>query len=159
MDGLANAIEVRRQVGAKQRDHFLQQRAIASGVPECPLLVEDVAGRSCRCGALRPRCRRGARRCHALDRCDELVDIDRLREVTIHARVQATFAVALHGVRGQRDDRQARPISAFAIADRLGRLEAAHLRHLEIHEHTSNACLRCAKTSSTAMRPFSASVT
>ena len=41
-----------------------------------------------------------------LDGRNELVDVDRLRQVAVHARGETTLAIALHRMRGERDDRQ-----------------------------------------------------
>ena len=57
--------------------------------------------------------------------------------------VEAAFAVALHRVRGHRDDRQARGVAlGLERADRRGRLEAAHLRHLDVHQHDVERLVR-----------------
>ena len=62
-------------------------------------------------------------------------------------------AIALHRVRGQRDDRQVPAGRALALADRRGRLEAAHLRHLHVHQHDVE--FAGDRIASTASRPFS----
>ncbi len=47
---------------------------------------------------------RSAARCDAEQRLDEPLDADRLRQVVVHAGRETRFAVALHRVRGHRDD-------------------------------------------------------
>ena len=61
--------------------------------------------------------------------------IDRLREIAVHAGGQAPLAVAVHRVRGHRDDADVPARGALALANRDGRLEAAHHRHLQVHQH------------------------
>src|SRR5580704_5873472 len=56
-----------------------------------------------------------------------------LRYVVIHSRVEASFPVALHGVRGHGDDGT---VNAWPLApaNLLRGLKAVHFRHLTIHE-------------------------
>jgi hypothetical protein len=61
----------------------------------------------------------------------QLLGVHRLREVVVHAGGQAFLAVADHGVRGERDDGQARRAGlALAAPDGDRRGEAVHHRHL-----------------------------
>ena len=63
----------------------------------------------------------------------QLLEPDRLREVVVHAGLEAQLALALHRVRRHRDD--VRPRSRPPLVDAPGRLEPVHLRHLDVHEH------------------------
>src|SRR5262249_2110234 len=65
---------------------------------------------------------------------DELVDADRLRDVALHAGFEARLAVAVHGVRGHRDDPRP-PLQGHLLHDRTRCLEAVHFGHLHVHEH------------------------
>ena len=66
---------------------------------------------------------------------------DRLGDVVVHAGLEAPLAVAGHRVRGHRDDRDAPAAAGLGGADRRRRLEAAHRRHLHVHEHDVEAAL------------------
>ena len=121
-----------RRVGAKQLDDVLQQLAVAARVQERRPFVEDDrrrrSGRSTTGGSgTEPAS-------EFLDGRDQPIDVDRLREVAVHAGLQAALAVALHRVRGQRDDRHVRAGRALALADGRRGLEAAHDRHLHVHD-------------------------
>ena len=61
--------------------------------------------------------------------------IDRLREIAVHARGQTPLAIAVHRVRRHGDDADVLARDALAQANRDGRLESAHDRHLQIHQH------------------------
>ena len=69
------------------------------------------------------------------ERPTQFFDPDRLRDVGIHARGEASLAIPLHGMRRHGDDAgvAARPL--FAQPNRGGGLEAAHLGHLDVHEN------------------------
>ena len=58
---------------------------------------------------------------------------ERLREVSGHPVGQTALSLAGQRVRRKRDDRQ--PGAIGQGADRLGRRESVHLRHLDVHEH------------------------
>ena len=58
----------------------------------------------------------------------------RLRQVAVHAGGEAALPVALHGVGGHRHDGGARMAGGLALADARGGLEAAHHRHLHVHQ-------------------------
>ena len=61
--------------------------------------------------------------------------IDRLREIAVHAGGQAPLAIAVHRVRRHGDDADVLARDALAHANRDGRVESAHDRHLQIHQH------------------------
>ena len=61
--------------------------------------------------------------------------IDRLREIAVHARGQTPLAIAVHRVRGHGDNADVLARGALAQANRDGRVEAAHDRHLQVHQH------------------------
>ena len=57
-----------------------------------------------------------------------------LRNVVVHAGGEAKFTVALHRIRGERDD-LGLAVDGEAGADLAAGFESVHLGHLEIHEH------------------------
>jgi len=67
----------------------------------------------------------------------QLLQREGLAQVIRHARPQALLTVALHRVCGQRHDRDWSLLAPCLLqaADRRGRLQAVHLRHLHVHEH------------------------
>ena len=65
---------------------------------------------------------------------EELFRCDGLRHICVHACGDASFAIAVHRMGGERDDGQARPRMLLAGADARGRGEAIHPRHLDVHE-------------------------
>src|SRR5260370_22218592 len=70
-------------------------------------------------------------------------DANRLRNITIHSRRQIFFAVAAHRMRGHRHDRRSAPCFQFRFADQLCRLDAAHDRHLNVHQEYIDHLLPC----------------
>src|SRR5215472_8292975 len=71
---------------------------------------------------------------HGHQGCDQLIHPDRFAHVIVHARSQAQFAVALHGVGCHRYD--ARALARGPPRGDLARgLKAIHLRHLHVHQH------------------------
>src|SRR5258708_6667315 len=62
---------------------------------------------------------------YAAERRNELVDADRLRQVIIHACLEAQLAVALHRVGRHRDDARSRR-SRPALRDSARRFEPVH---------------------------------
>ena len=64
---------------------------------------------------------------------EQLLRVDRLRQVVPRARLEAALAVALHRLRGHRDDRQV--LAAGELADLAHGLQAVHLRHHDVHQH------------------------
>jgi hypothetical protein len=96
--------------------------------------VEDLCARTRSFGGLR-RWRRGLTGRDGRFECrDEFVDVNRLCQVTVHAGGQAAFTIALHGVRGQRNDWYVPAAFGLVPSDRRSRLEPIHLRHLHVHE-------------------------
>ena len=77
--------------------------------------------------------RSAARTDPALQLAPQVVRVDRLGDVVVHAGVDAAFAIAAHRVGGHRDDGQFTPVRQ--AADRAGRRDAVHDRHLHVHEH------------------------
>src|ERR1700681_576683 len=65
--------------------------------------------------------------------CDELVDVDGLGDVLRGTGREALLAVALHRLRGEREDREISPL--VTGADAPDRLVAVHLRHHDVHQH------------------------
>jgi hypothetical protein len=53
----------------------------------------------------------------------------------VHGCIEAALAVALHRVRGHRDDRDVFSRASLPLANHRRRLEAVHLGHLDIHQH------------------------
>src|SRR6185295_6999652 len=72
-----------------------------------------------------------------LDDLEELVRLNRLRQIRVHPRRQAAQVVALHRMGGHGDDREMKPGDVFPFANDRRAVEAAHLRHLHIHEHAA----------------------
>jgi hypothetical protein len=70
-----------------------------------------------------------------LQQFDQLSRSNRLGDVVIHPRGQAALAVALHGMGGHSDNRQALACVSFSDPDGGGRLESVHFRHLYVHQH------------------------
>ena len=66
----------------------------------------------------------------------ELLGVDGFGEVVRRARLQTPFTIALHGLRGQGDDREAAP--RWILPDRLYRFVAVHVGHHEVHQHDGN---------------------
>src|SRR5579862_4556702 len=62
----------------------------------------------------------------------QLVGIHRLGDVIRRAGLQTLLAVAFHGLRGERDDRQA--AEARILADEPHGFVAVHLRHHDVHQ-------------------------
>ena len=146
--------------GPKQRDDLLQEPAIAARVAERRAFVERSRRSSAASGDWSRRGGCAAAASEPLDGRDQLVDVDWLRQIAVHAGFQAALAIALHGVSGQRDERQrAGAASASPLADRLRRLEPAHLRHLQVHQHDVERRVPADSTASTATRPFSTAST
>jgi hypothetical protein len=75
----------------------------------------------------------------------ELVGRHRLGDVVVHAGLEALLAVALHGARGHRDDRDAAGAARLALADLARRLVAVHPRHLAVHQHGVVAAARAGR--------------
>ena len=71
----------------------------------------------------------------ALDEVVKLLGTQGLREVLVEARGEAFLAVALHGAGRHGDDRDVPPGRLLALADQRGRLEAAEVGHLHVHQH------------------------
>ena len=61
--------------------------------------------------------------------------INRFRHVPVHAGRQTALTVAVHRMRGHRDDPYVAAGLPLALPDGGGRVEAAHFRHLHIHQH------------------------
>ena len=61
--------------------------------------------------------------------------VDRLGQVVVHPGGEATFAIARHRMRRHRDHAQVPAGCRFPLSDCGRRLEAAHLRHLHVHQH------------------------
>src|SRR5882762_6059291 len=68
---------------------------------------------------------------------DELVRVDRFREVVPGSRLDALLAVPLHRLCGYRDDREVAEAPYFS--DRPRRVQAVHFRHHHVHEHDVDA--------------------
>ena len=76
------------------------------------------------------RRRRTGRR--PFERIGEFGRPDRFGDVVVHPGVQASLAIVLHRVGGQRDD--ARPRRAVTLDDGSCRLQAVHFWHLHVHQ-------------------------
>src|SRR5438067_427187 len=60
--------------------------------------------------------------------------MDGLRNVVVHAGLQATLAIAIHGARGKTHDRDVPPGFLFRLADGRRGLQAIELGHLDVHQ-------------------------
>ena len=133
--------EPRPVVGAKQRDDLFQQPAVATGVRQRRLLVEDRAGRLAGARRLGDRSpvalalrRRSARRSRSARRRRSAWAGSRPCPPRGSARDRPASRA-----RSARRSGSAPARRALARADRLRRLEPAHLRHLHVHEHDVEA--------------------
>ena len=68
---------------------------------------------------------------HAADRVDQLAAADVLQHVAHRARFDQALHVLVVVVRGKREHGRAREVGG----DPRGRLDAVHLRHLDVHQH------------------------
>src|SRR5579862_6804951 len=75
-----------------------------------------------------------ARYVHSADLPDEVLDVDRLREVIIHSGFHTLFEVTLDRMRRQRKDRDMTACLLLQLADLGGCLESAHFGHLNVHQ-------------------------
>ncbi len=64
-----------------------------------------------------------------------MIGPERLGDIAVHPGGQAPLTVALHGIGGHGDNRQMAAGRFFPLANRRRRLEAVHLRHLNVHQH------------------------
>ena len=71
---------------------------------------------------------------HGSERGQEFRAADGFAHVAVHTGGQAAFAIALHGVGGERKDGRGPRFTNFRQANCGGGLEARHARHLDIHE-------------------------
>src|SRR5687768_2152672 len=69
-----------------------------------------------------------------LDRFHELRRRERFGEIFVEARIEAALTVLGHGMRGDRDDRDVPLRHELRAPDGRRRLEAVHLRHLDVHQ-------------------------
>jgi len=132
-----DAAERRWRILSEQVDHFLQQLPIAAGVRQCGLFVER---RGARGRGLAPGVG-GSRAIAAklLDGCDQVIDFDWFGQIPVHAGRKTSLTITSHRMCGQGDDRQVHVAAAFPFANLVRCLEAAHLRHLQVHEHNVKA--------------------
>src|SRR5262245_24351146 len=70
-----------------------------------------------------------------LDGGEEHRRVDRFREIAIHSSSQTSLTVPRHGVCRHRHDTQVLSRFFFSPADGGRRLEAAHHRHLHVHQY------------------------
>ena len=78
--------------------------------------------------------RTGRGRDPTVERAEKNFGFERFGNVIIHARVEATFAVSLHGVGGHGNDGNVVTGLEFAFANQAGCVEAIHVGHLHIHQ-------------------------
>ena len=64
-----------------------------------------------------------------------MLDMDRFGDIAVHAGAQTLFPVPFHGARRHRNDRDVAARETFPCADDGGSGEAAHFRHLHIHQN------------------------
>ena len=74
------------------------------------------------------------RRGLALDDVEELIGLDRLGDVPVHARGQAAIAVTVHGMGRHGDDRDPPPRLRLAEPDGGRGLHPVHHGHLDVHQ-------------------------
>ena len=65
----------------------------------------------------------------------QTAELNRLGKIAVHSGGETAFLVALHGMRGQRNDPLAPARGPFPFPDRGGRLETVHFGHLHVHQH------------------------
>ncbi len=69
----------------------------------------------------------------ALNGRDQMGGLHRLRNIGVHAGLQTTLAIAVHGVGGHRDDGQEVP--ARLAADQARGFQAVEHGHLDVHQY------------------------
>jgi len=70
------------------------------------------------------------------EHAEQVAGADRLRQVGVHAGLQALLAIAGHRQRREGHESDARQaLRLLAPADLCGGLEAAHVGHVNVHEH------------------------
>ena len=147
----------RRSVRPEQRDDAFQQPAVASGVSKRRLLVEDRGWSTVGAAGTAPASTRARRRSARPSRRAR-----RRRSAWTGSRPSRPRGSA----RGRPASR-ARSARRWEVAlgrassraDRLRRLEAAHLRHLHVHDHDVEAARAAGRIAATAARPFSTAFT
>src|SRR5262245_3517738 len=68
---------------------------------------------------------------------EQMHAVDGLGQIVPRACLYASHPVALHRLRGNRNDRQI--LAALQLADLLRRRDAVHLRHHDVHQHDVDA--------------------
>ena len=133
--GLVAQLETRRTASAQQRAEIellrfqiaeLESLALADG--ELDALVVAVAN-----PAMLPQRTPAANR--VVDARGQLVRIDRLGNVIVHAGFQTMLAIAFHCMGSHCDDRQMRATALLTGANRGRCLITVHIRHVDIHEN------------------------
>ena len=66
---------------------------------------------------------------------EQILRVDRFRDVAVHTNSQTTLFVAFHGMGGQRNDGRVSATRFFFLAYQSGRFKTTHLRHLYIHQN------------------------
>ena len=69
------------------------------------------------------------------DGLEQLLRLDRLGDVAIHADFEAALAIPLHGMGSHGNNGDVPSGSPLASTDRQRGLEAVHLGHLHVHQH------------------------
>src|SRR5688500_1901323 len=77
----------------------------------------------------------------APDRGDEVGDVHWLGQIAVKTRRQEALGVSLHGLCGQREHRYRS--RAFVRAQSIERLDAVHVRQLNVHERETGPVLAC----------------
>ena len=132
-DGRAQPGQQRRQAVAEPQQQAAHGRDVEPEPVDGSGDVEPREGGGVLAGRLRHRRGLGGPALQpAPQRAHEHLAVDGLRDVVVHARRGARVEIALHRVRRHREDRHARV--ARVLADAPRRLEAVHLRHLDVHE-------------------------
>ncbi len=126
-----------RRLRGEDLDHLHEQRLIAAEARKQFVLVE---------GRFNVRCRRGTRRRlsdQLINERKERSRVERLDEQRVHPCGLAGFEVARHVAGRHGDDRHAPAGGLLGVPDFDGRLQAVHIRHLDIHQDEVEPAIAC----------------
>lgn len=65
----------------------------------------------------------------------QVLEADRLSDVTVHSRSETSISVTRHGVGGKGNDGDSGVECQFFLADSSSGLKAVHVGHLDIHQN------------------------
>ena len=116
----------------KDSHQFLKQFSIPSHAIKQLFVIKDIRGAPGLCLRVRRlTCSPG----NFFQDVKKLVGIDRLGDIPIHARFDASFPVAFHSMSRHRNNGNMPAGDLFALSDSSRGLKTVHLRHLDVHEY------------------------